>query len=239
MRRPPVGEQQRPGGIQIAGEEPGERGRDVPRAGREVDHGRARVRAHEPLEEHRHSGRGDAGVLIEHEGVPERHEGSRQGGHHDGVVDVGDDAELDVGTDDPDRRLDGDRLGGAEGCLMPAGRETHGDLRVDHATAVGQHLDAFAAHLDDDGHVADWHAREAAPAPDALLASPPTTFRRFVGCHRLAQQHSTEHPDPLGRAVARVGHDRRQVASAPGPALPDVVDPVFEARGTMPDLAFP
>ena len=51
------------------------------------------------------------------------------------------------------------------------------------------------------------------------------------------EQYAAEHSRPFGGAVAGVGHDRRPVAASSRPALTQVVDPVFEARGTMPDLA--
>ena len=117
------------------------------------------------------------------------------------------------------------------------GVERDGDAGVDDAAAVGEHLDALAADLDDHGDVADRHAREAAPTADALLAAPAAALRRLVGRDGPAEEHSAEHAHPFGRSVARVRDDRRDVPAPARPALADVVDPVLEARGTVPDLA--
>ena len=85
--------------------------------------------------------------------------------------------------------------------------------------------------------VDDQHAGETAPASDALLASASPPLGRLVGRDRTAEQHAAEDARPLGRAVAGVRHDGRNVSASPRPALAEVVDPVFEARGTVPDLA--
>jgi hypothetical protein len=177
-------------------------------------------------------------VLIEHERVPEGDERPGERGDHDRVVDIGDDAELHVGPHDPDRRLNRLRALGADGHLMPPWRECDGHLRVDHTATVGDHFDALVVDLDDDGNVADRDAREAAPAPDALFAASSSSFRGLVGGDRAAEEYTAQNPHPLGRSVARVWHDGRHVPAASRPALAQVVDPVFEPRGTMPDLAF-
>ncbi len=230
---PPVGEQQRAGGVEVAREESRERRRDVPRTRGEVDDRRARVRPGEAFEEHGHPGCGDSGVLVEHERVPEGEQRPGQSGDHDGVVDVGDDAEVDIGPDDADRRLGDHRPLGVQPGLMPARRQGDRDAGVDDAPAVGEDFDAGAADLDDHRDIADRNAREAAPAANALLAASPATLGWLVGRDGAAQQYSAEDAHPFGRSVPGVRNDGRDVAASACPAFPDVVDPVLDARSTV------
>ena len=105
VRRTPVGQQQGTGREEVAREEAGERRRDVPGAGREVDHGRAGMRRREPLEQHGHARGRHARVLVEHERVPGGEQRAGERGDHHGVVDVGDDAERRRRVDDEDAAI--------------------------------------------------------------------------------------------------------------------------------------
>src|SRR4029453_14135075 len=203
----------------------------------EVDDGRPGVCAHEAFVEHGHAGGRDAGVLVEHERVPEGDERPGERGPHHGGVDVGDDAEVDLGSDDPDRGLNGLGTLGPQRRLVPTRDEGYRDPRVDDAPAIGEHLDPLAGDLDDDRNVAHGYAREAPPPPDALLATASSALRGLVGREGPAEQAPAEDAPPLGGPVAGVRHDGGHVPTSAGPALAHVVDPVLEARGTMPDLA--
>ena len=89
----PVREQQGAGRIHVPVEEPCEGGRGVPGAGGQVDDRRVGMLHGQPVQQHRHARGGHPGPLAEHKRVPQGQERPGQGRDHDGVVDVGDDAE--------------------------------------------------------------------------------------------------------------------------------------------------
>ena len=90
--RPPVGEQERAARVAITTQESAQGRGNVPRTGGQVHERRVRLTTANTVGHNGHAGGRDARVLVEHEGVPCGHEGARQHGHHDGVVDVHDDA---------------------------------------------------------------------------------------------------------------------------------------------------
>src|SRR5690554_6195149 len=100
VRRAPVGEKHRTGREQMSAEKTAERRCHVPRAGGQIDHRSPRMLAHQLLEQHGHAWNGKTSVLIDDERVPRGYERTRKSGDHDGVVNVGEDAELDLVVDD-------------------------------------------------------------------------------------------------------------------------------------------
>ena len=150
-------------------------------------------------------GDGDARVLVEHERVPGREQRAGQRGDHDRVVDVGDDAERRP----PGRRSQtGASTGSAPSVCSVARRASRARGRPGRACRRrrrGRRAPRCAApaDLDDHGHVADRHAREAAPAADALLAALASALRRLVGRDRPAEQHPAEDAHPVRRRRSR------------------------------------
>ena len=204
-----------PAGKEVAGEEAGEGRGDVPGAGGEVDDGCAGVRAHEPLVEHAHPRHRPARVLVEHEGVPRGQQRARQGGHHDGVVDVGDDPEPHVGVDDEDRCLD--RLGvfGAQGDGVPAGRELGLEHLIDHPAAIRADGLLDPADLHGDRDVVDRNAREAAPSADLLV---PACRRSHPGLASSTRQSTRVQP---GAPYPVYGNDDRSESALARALLPE------------------
>src|SRR5690554_2002584 len=70
--RAPICQEQRPARVQVPGEESRQRGRDVPRAGRQVQDRGARIGLQQPLVEHRHPGYRVTRVFVKYKGVPGR-----------------------------------------------------------------------------------------------------------------------------------------------------------------------
>ena len=225
----PVGQQQSAAGVEITCHEPGEGRRDVPRSGGEVDHRRPRVRAGQPLIEHRHSGDGGARVLVEHEGVPGGEEGAGQRGDHDRVIHVGDDAERGIGVDDEDFGRHGLGVVGAQAYLAPSRSQVDGDAHVDDAATFRAHSALDGTDRDRHLDIVNGNAEEAAPAPH--LRSP-----LLGGVAAPGQHHAAEHASPPGSPVSGVGDDRGGESASTTAALTPAVERILDARRAMHDL---
>ena len=198
--RPPVGEEQRPDGVPVAAEEPVERRRGVPGAGRDVDDRCTRVLGQQLAVHRRHPGHDAAGALVLHEGVPggDHHPGQRRGDH--GVVDVADQAAGDLRADDDDLGLDVlGALGGDRHAVPPRLQAVVAEGRVDVAGAVAARVERAA--VDPHRH-GDAHGRcrdERAPAP--------ITQEQASACrHRWGPARRCPRPRP---APGRAGPVRR------------------------------
>ena len=229
MRRPPVGQEQRPGRVQVARQEPREGRGNIPCSGRQVDDGGSQVFAREALVQHRHTRHRGPGVLVEHEGVPGCKQRSGESGHHNCVVNVGDDSESRLRIDNEDWRGHGPRILGAQGDGVPTRRQVQFESRVDYAAAVGRDVVLLFAGRDNDGDDPRGDTREAAPAANAASADP--VLR--VGPQRAHEKHATEYPDPALAAVTGVRDDGRQQSALTCPLSAKRVEGVLEARSPV------
>ncbi len=220
----PVGEEDRSRRVEVPGQEPGERRRDVPRPRGEVEDGCALVLQAEALVEHGHAGGGRARVLVEHERVPRGEERPGERGDHDGVVDVAEDPGAHVVAHDEDGRLDGLGSLGPDADGVPAARQARLDDLVDDAAAVRPHVVLGPVDLDDDVDVGERDAGEAAPAADDLVAG-----QRALAL-RVGEEDTAEDTDPAHGSVAGVGDDGGLQPALAGTALADLVDAVLDAR---------
>ncbi len=173
------------------------------------------------------------GVLVEHEGVPGRQQRAGERGHHDCVVDVGDDPEADARGDDEHR--DGHRGGLLDGDLdpLPAGLEVRLDPHVEHAAAVGPHDVPPGSGGHDDLGVAHGNADEAAPAAQVGEAV-------GLGGVTLGEHDAAEHPHPAVAAVSGERDHRGDQATAAAAALAEgvegILDPRWEVRDRTPPV---
>ena len=224
--RPPVREQQRPEGIAVLLQEAVQVRCGVPGPCRDVDDGCARVLIEQLAVHRRHPRHDVARALGAHEGVPGGDEGAGQRGADDRVVDVADDAERLVATDDLHGCLNVLGVGRADPHVVPARRQTVVLHRhVDVAAAVAAGPDRPAAHGDRDRDV-HRRRRDERP-PSALLVLRGAQLAH--GCLRVGagvalglagEQHPAEHPHEPLRPVAGVADD----AGAPPPAAQHRVD---------------
>ena len=175
-----------------------------------------------------HSRRGNACVLVEHEGVPRGQKRPGESGHHDGVVDVGNQTDVDALVDDEDRRLDPGAAVDPEGDAMPAGRQRHVDVGIEHPAAVAADRSRGAAGADRDLDVGHMHAGEAAPAADAA-----ELVLRRARLRRTPEHDTAEHPDPAPSAIARERHDRGDQPAPTSPALPQALHRILDPRGEV------
>ena len=143
-------------------------------------------------------------------------------GHHHGVVDVGDDAEVDVGADDPDRRLDRLRRPRCA-ASRDASRERGRPGRACRPRRRGRRAPRGARPPT---------SMTTGTSPTGTLVKlrqprmpcSPRLRRRFDGSSGAigpAEQHAAEHADPFRRSVARVrarswARDRAGAPSARG-----------------------
>ena len=209
VRQSPVREQQRAGGIEVPGNKTGQGGSCVPRPRGQVDHRRLRVLHLEPIQQDGHAGCRHPCPFVQDEGVPQRQEGPGEGGDHDGVVNVRDDAQPGVRGDHENPGLDRFRSLGAQHGRMPARGERHLDHGVHQAAAVRMHAGGDPADLDLHLGELDRDAREGAPAADVLVAVLRQPLRLAAGVRLAGEDHPAQYPDPLGGAVALVGDGLR------------------------------
>ncbi len=131
-----------------------------------------------------------------------------------------------AGIHDPHRRRD--RLGalGGQRELLPPRFERRLQSQIDDPVPVGGEGagDATRGHRDRRIHYRD--AEEAAPA--AHLRG---TLRRPRRAAR--EDDPAQHAHPLGRAVARVGHDRGREPALPAAGDAPAMERVLEPRGTV------
>ncbi len=235
VRRPPVGQQQRAGGVEVTGKEAGQRRSDIPGTGRQVEHRGTWVRVGDSLVEDRHPWHRHAGVLIEHECVPRGEKRPGQRGHHDGVVDVGDESESDRRVDDPCRRLDRvcafdtDANGGPPRREHPfavfGGHRGDVDDSVDEAGTVRARFLGTTCRFDDDARGPDGDGQEATPA--AHLGG------LWSARVRAGQHDAAHHPDPVRPAVAGVRDDRDLPPAPAQPWLDGAMERILQSRGAM------
>ena len=184
------------------------------------------MRTRQSLEQHRHARHGLARMLVAHERVPRREEGSRESRDHDGVVDVADDAEAHIRVDDEYARLDLVAVLDGESDGLPSGLELRFDAHVDDAASIRRHRMGAAVHRDGDGRVAHRDSEERAP---------PSRRRRLAATAaplggRRQDQHPAEHAHPAAAAVARERHQGGAQTGATCAALAPPVDAGLQPR---------
>jgi hypothetical protein len=132
----------------MLGQEPLEVRREVPRAGRQVDH--EVVLACEGVEQLGHAGYRTASSFREDERVPRGEQRARDPCHDDRVVDVADDAAHRLRIDGTHATRDGLAAIHCDDHLVPPGPKHHRQLGVDIATTLGGQC--VVAFVDGDRH---------------------------------------------------------------------------------------
>jgi len=184
-------------------------------------------------EELRHAGDGTAGVLVQHEGVPEGDEGAGQGGHPDRVVDGRDQAVGRGGVDHLDPH-GGHVPGDLEGRLVRPGRQVARHDDVDVAAPLGPDGRGHAGHRHAYLRARDLDRHEGAPPAHGPGLGARVLLRGLaLAGSRGGEQRPTQDADPPGRAVPGVPDDLRDPAAPDQPAGDRRVQGVLDEGGPV------
>ncbi len=173
-----------------------------------------------------HAGDRLSGLLGDDERVPRsKHEAGEPGGE-DGVVDVGDDAEVDVVADDLNLRDGGTASRPLQRDRVPAGFEPRIlHANIDVATTVGIHWHHGVPDVDRDRGVDLAHREKVPPSPpveDCVRGlDDAQVFRR-------RQCDPGEDSNLFAVAITRVRQDRLLPIMAFQDTVEDPVDPIFD-----------
>ena len=153
-------------------------------------------------------------------------------GDHHRVIHIAHYAEARIRVHNVNRGTHLDGTGSLQRIFVPPGAELHRNNRVDDAATIGTNHVLGPVDSNRDFGTIDGHACKGTPTPDpAVSASGRCALR-----HGLGQQHSAQHPDPLGRPIARIRHDSWLVTALASKGLTSPVQPVFNTCRPMHEL---
>ncbi|SPB31780.1 hypothetical protein MAJHIDBO_01958 [Propionibacterium freudenreichii subsp. shermanii] len=227
--RAEVGQQHRARGESVAVHETRQEGQGGPRPGGHVDHRCVRATSKQLSVHTGHARHGLAIDLRLDEAVPGRDQWTRQGRGDDGVVDVGDDAEVLVVADDLHRRPDLFRARAVQAHLVPARREPgRVNGRVQVATTIRGEAVGPARDGDADDAIRHRNGEEIAPTPSVQPQRGTDGPRPMAS--RRPQDELAQDPDARRRAKAGERHDPWSPTGTPQRRAQVTRDEIVQSR---------